>query len=96
MWPRGRYLQAKREKEPCYTMEDERGLPRHREFVIQVHVGDHVTQGVGPSKKLAKRSAAEAMLQLLGYSRPTPQPVKPAIKTGGEVREGIPLKNSPF
>ena len=36
---------------------------------------------MGPNKKLAKRNAAEAMLQLLGYSRPAPQPSKPAIKS---------------
>ena len=49
---------------------------------LQVQVGDHKCTGVGPNKKLAKRSAAEAMLQLLGYSRPSPQPAKPAIKSG--------------
>ncbi len=49
--------------------------------VLQVQVGEHRCTGVGPNKKLAKRSAAEAMLQLLGYSRPAPQPVKPAIKS---------------
>lgn len=43
---------------------------------------------MGQNKKLAKRNAAEGMLQLLGYSRPAPQPAKPAIKTGSnsEVR----------
>lgn len=76
--------QAKKEKEPVYTLVAERGMPRRREFVIQVQVNDQVCTGVGPSKKLAKRNAAEAMLQHLGYSRPSPQPAKPAIKTGGE------------
>ena len=47
-----------------------------------MQVGDQKCTGVGPNKKLAKRSAAEAMLQLLGYSRPSPQPAKPAIKSG--------------
>ena len=28
--------QAKKEKEPVYTLIDERGMPRRREFVIQV------------------------------------------------------------
>jgi len=74
--------QAKKEKEPIYTLVEERGEPRCREFVIQVAVGDHKAQGAGPSKKFAKRNAAEAMLQLLGYSRPTPQPNKPSIKSG--------------
>jgi len=73
--------QAKKEKEPIYTLVAERGLPRRREFVMQVAVGDNICNGVGPNKKLAKRNAAEAMLQLLGYSRPAPQPSKPAIKS---------------
>jgi hypothetical protein len=53
-----------------------------------VSVEDQTCTGVGPNKKLAKRHAAEAMLQLLGYSRPSPQPSKPSIKspTGPEVR----------
>jgi len=36
---------------------------------------------------LAKRHAAEQMLQLLGYSKPTPQPAKPAIKS--EASSGV-------
>lgn len=74
--------QAKKEKEPVYELMAEKGLPRRREFVMQVTVGDQSCTGVGPNKKLAKRNAAEAMLQQLGYSRPAPQPTKPAIKTG--------------
>ncbi|KAB7494042.1 Double-stranded RNA-binding protein Staufen-like protein 2 [Armadillidium nasatum] len=72
--------QAKKEKEPIYTLVAERGVPRRREFVVQVTVGTNSAQGSGPNKKLAKRAAAESMLQLLGYSRPQPQPAKPAIK----------------
>ena len=49
--------------------------------MCQVTVGDKACNASGPNKKLAKRNAAEQMLQLLGYSRPTPQPAKPAIKT---------------
>jgi len=50
-----------------------------------VTVGEKICSGSGPNKKLAKRNAAEQMLQLLGYSRPSPQPTKPAIK----MAEGI-------
>lgn len=75
--------QAKKEKEPVYTLLAERGVPRRREFIMQVTVGSQSAQGSGPNKKLAKRAAAENMLQLLGYSRPQPQPGKPAIKTDG-------------
>lgn len=75
--------QARKEKEPTYTLIAETGMPRRREFVMQVTVGQHSTTGSGPNKKLAKRAAAEALLQLLGYSRPTPQPNKPALKSPG-------------
>ncbi|KAF5901201.1 double-stranded RNA-binding protein Staufen 2 isoform X1, partial [Clarias magur] len=64
--------QAKREKEPEYTLLSERGLPRRREFVMQVKVGEEVTPGTGSNKKVAKRAAAEAMLLHLGYKASTP------------------------
>ncbi|XP_072308538.1 double-stranded RNA-binding protein Staufen homolog 1 isoform X2 [Eucyclogobius newberryi] len=73
--------QAKKEKEPEYAMVTERGLPRRREFVMQVAVAGQSAEGMGPSKKVAKRNAAEKMLELLGYKVPQPQPPKPALKT---------------
>ncbi|XP_068450898.1 double-stranded RNA-binding protein Staufen homolog 1 isoform X1 [Clinocottus analis] len=73
--------QAKKEKEPEYSMVTERGLPRRREFVMQVTVCGETAEGMGPSKKVAKRNAAEKMLELLGYKVPQPQPPKPALKT---------------
>ncbi|KAL4217768.1 Double-stranded RNA-binding protein Staufen 1 [Mactra antiquata] len=76
--------QAQKKKEPIYSLLAERGLPRRREFVMQVQVEEHTCTGVGPNKKLAKRHAAEAMLQLLGYNKPSPQPPKPAIKMQGD------------
>jgi len=45
-------------------------------------VGDNTCTGVGPNKRLAKRSAAEQMLQMLGYCLLAPQPSKPAIRSG--------------
>lgn len=67
--------QAKKEKEPAYTVVSEKGEPRSREFVIQCSLdgGAILTQGIGPNKKTAKRKAAEAMLQQLGYSKPQAQ-----------------------
>lgn len=64
--------QAKKEKEPVYTVVAERGEPRAREFIIQCSLdgGTVTTQGIGPNKKTAKRKAAEAMLTQLGYSKP--------------------------
>lgn len=85
--------QAKREKEPVYTLIEEKGAPRRREFIMEVTVGQHSAQGVGPNKKLAKRAAAETLLTNMGYSKPQPQPAKPSIKTGDkENSEGKPRK----
>ncbi|XP_015250525.1 PREDICTED: double-stranded RNA-binding protein Staufen homolog 2 [Cyprinodon variegatus] len=63
--------QAKKEKEPEYQLLSERGMPRRREFVMQVKVNNEVATGTGPNKKVAKRNAAEAMLLQLGYKAST-------------------------
>ncbi|XP_072489701.1 double-stranded RNA-binding protein Staufen homolog 1 isoform X1 [Notamacropus eugenii] len=73
--------QAKKEKEPEYILLTERGLPRRREFVMQVKVGGHTAEGMGTNKKVAKRNAAENMLEILGFKVPQAQPPKPALKT---------------
>ncbi|CAG0899314.1 unnamed protein product [Cyprideis torosa] len=59
--------QARKEKEPVYTLVAQKGLPRHREFTIQVTVGEFTCMGTGPKKKTAKRVAAEKLLELMGY-----------------------------
>jgi len=79
--------QAKKEKEPVYTLIGERGMPRRREFFIKVEVGSLNAVGSGPNKKVAKRAAAEALLQLTGYSRPSAVPTKPALKVPGEASD---------
>ncbi|XP_006639562.1 double-stranded RNA-binding protein Staufen homolog 1 isoform X1 [Lepisosteus oculatus] len=78
--------QAKKEKEPEYSLVTERGLPRRREFVMQVKVGNQCSEGMGPSKKVAKRNAAEKMLELMGFKVPQPQPPKPALKSDEKVQ----------
>uniref|UniRef100_A0A674MY87 Double-stranded RNA-binding protein Staufen homolog 2 n=1 Tax=Takifugu rubripes TaxID=31033 RepID=A0A674MY87_TAKRU len=65
--------QAKKEKEPEYVLLSERGMPRRREFIMQVKVNNEVATGTGPNKKVAKRNAAEAMLLQLGYKASTVQ-----------------------
>lgn len=60
-------------------------LPR---LPLQVEVGEHKCQGVGPNKKLAKRSAAELMLQQLGYSKASPQPAKPSLRSSDATSGG--------
>lgn len=72
--------QAKKDKEPEYVLITEKGLPRRREFIMQVKVGNHTAEGAGTNKKVAKRKAAENMLNLLGFKVPPPPP-KPALKT---------------
>jgi len=72
--------QAKKEKEPVYTLIEERGLPRKREFVMKVTINGYTTQGRGPNKKLAKRVAAESLLRDLGYFKPALVPGKPVLK----------------
>ncbi|XP_014642841.1 double-stranded RNA-binding protein Staufen homolog 1 isoform X5 [Diceros bicornis minor] len=80
--------QAKKEKEPEYMLLTERGLPRRREFVMQVKVGNHTAEGTGTNKKVAKRNAAENMLEILGFKVPQAQPTKPALKS----EEKTPMK----
>ncbi|CAO1334997.1 unnamed protein product [Diamesa tonsa] len=58
--------QARKEKEPTYTVVDERGSARRREFVIEVSAGGITASGTGPNKKLAKKIAAENLLILMG------------------------------
>uniref|UniRef100_A0A2K5JQP7 Double-stranded RNA-binding protein Staufen homolog 1 n=1 Tax=Colobus angolensis palliatus TaxID=336983 RepID=A0A2K5JQP7_COLAP len=78
--------QAKKEKEPEYMLLTERGLPRRREFVMQVKVGNHTAEGAGTNKKVAKRNAAENMLEILGFKVPQAQPTKPALKSEEKVK----------
>ncbi|CAK7320127.1 Double-stranded RNA-binding protein Staufen homolog 1 [Vulpes lagopus] len=80
--------QAKKEKEPEYMLLTERGVPRRREFVMQVKVGNHTAEGAGTNKKVAKRNAAENMLEILGFKVPQAQPTKPALKS----EEKTPIK----
>ncbi len=53
--------------------------------LTQVSVTGQNAEGMGPSKKVAKRNAAEKMLELLGFKVPQPQPPKPALKTDEKV-----------
>lgn len=64
--------QARKEKEPMYTVIDERGTPRRREFVIEVSAGGMTATGTGPNKKIAKKIAAENLLISMGVM-PAPQ-----------------------
>ncbi|XP_067932832.1 double-stranded RNA-binding protein Staufen homolog 2-like isoform X2 [Watersipora subatra] len=73
--------QANKRKEPVYSLVMEHGLPRRREFIMEVECNEKICQGKGPNKKLAKRNAAEEMLQQMGYSQPFPAPGKSVLKS---------------
>lgn len=53
--------------------------------VVQVKVGNHTAEGTGTNKKVAKRNAAENMLEILGFKVPQAQPTKPALKSEEKV-----------
>lgn len=53
--------QGNKAKDPVYTLVEERGPPRRREFVMEVFAVNQKAVGVGSTKKLAKRQAAESM-----------------------------------
>ncbi|XP_057377966.1 double-stranded RNA-binding protein Staufen homolog 2-like isoform X2 [Daphnia carinata] len=62
--------QARREKEPVFTVLSERGVPRQSpEFVVEVTVGSITATGVGTKKKEAKRAAALKALDALGDTK---------------------------
>lgn len=52
--------QIHKAKDPQYTLITEAGTPRRREFVIEVCAVNQTAQGVGSTKKQAKRKAAES------------------------------------
>ena len=54
--------QAKKEKEPTYTLIEERGVARRREFIIEVAASGKTAIGTGPNKKIAKKIAAESKI----------------------------------
>ncbi|XP_062498193.1 double-stranded RNA-binding protein Staufen homolog 1 isoform X7 [Pezoporus occidentalis] len=56
-------------------------IKKKTKSIVKVKVGVHTAEGMGTNKKVAKRNAAENMLELLGFKIPQPQPPKPALKT---------------
>lgn len=63
----GQILQRRQEQPPVYELLHEKATSHEREFTMQVTVGQHKAKGLGPNKKEAKKKAAEAMLQLIGF-----------------------------
>ncbi|CCD62871.1 DRBM domain-containing protein [Caenorhabditis elegans] len=72
--------QAKSKEHPTFELVAEHGVSKYKEFIIQVKYGDDVQEGKGPNKRLAKRAAAEAMLESIGFVKPLPPPGKSLLK----------------
>uniref|UniRef100_A0AC35F229 DRBM domain-containing protein n=1 Tax=Panagrolaimus sp. PS1159 TaxID=55785 RepID=A0AC35F229_9BILA len=67
-------------KEPVFRLIKEQGQNRYKEFTFEISCRGITLTGSGPNKKLAKRAAAEAMLEHIGYVKPMPQPGKSLLK----------------
>lgn len=72
--------QAKSREHPTFELVAEHGVSKYKEFVICVKYGEETREGKGPNKRLAKRAAAEAMLETIGYVKPLPPPGKSLLK----------------
>ncbi|CAL2052786.1 unnamed protein product [Caenorhabditis brenneri] len=72
--------QAKSREHPTFELVGEHGVSKYKEFVIRVQYGDETREGKGPNKRLAKRAAAEAMLETIGFVKPLPPPGKSLLK----------------
>uniref|UniRef100_A0A8K9UEP9 Double-stranded RNA-binding protein Staufen homolog 1 n=1 Tax=Oncorhynchus mykiss TaxID=8022 RepID=A0A8K9UEP9_ONCMY len=75
---------------PCVEKMQPARIKKKTKSIIKVTVCGQCAEGLGPSKKVAKKNAAEKMLELLGFKVPQPQPHKPALKTD----EKVPLKKN--
>ncbi|KAI6229935.1 hypothetical protein M3Y99_01115300 [Aphelenchoides fujianensis] len=90
-------MQIRKEPEPVFNYLDERGQHRYREFVVEVTCMGITQMGVGPNKKLAKRAAAVAMLDAIGYAKPMPQPGKSLLKKrSSDALGGMPVEIGVF
>lgn len=64
-----RMQQAAKKREPVYSVIEERGQQKRKEFVVEVECNGEKAQGIGSNKKLAKRMAAENYLVKMGYPK---------------------------
>ncbi|GMT03614.1 hypothetical protein PENTCL1PPCAC_25788, partial [Pristionchus entomophagus] len=82
-------LQARGEADPVFEFLGEAGQYKYKQFNVQVVVGDLFAEGAGPNKRLAKRAAAELMLELMGVAKRMPEPGKSLLKRREEDGEGL-------
>lgn len=64
-----RIQQSRKHREPTYTVIEERGQQRRKEFVIEVDASGEKALGIGRTKKQAKRVAAENLLIKMGQMK---------------------------
>lgn len=62
-----RIQQLSKQAEPIYTVVEEHGQGRRKEFVMEVKCDGSLARGSGSSKKIAKQIAAKEMLDQMGY-----------------------------
>lgn len=77
--------QATNGEHPTFELIAEHGVSKFKEFVIQAKYKDMVVEGKGPNKRLAKRAAAEELLDIIGYVKPLPPPGKSLLKKNPDV-----------
>ncbi|KAF1745802.1 hypothetical protein GCK72_022249 [Caenorhabditis remanei] len=84
-------IQSKNQEHPTFELVAEHGASKYKEFVIRVKCGDEMREGRGPNKRLAKRAAAEAMLETIGYVKPLPAPGKSLLKKNMDFQSSEPI-----
>uniref|UniRef100_A0A0N4ZYA9 DRBM domain-containing protein n=1 Tax=Parastrongyloides trichosuri TaxID=131310 RepID=A0A0N4ZYA9_PARTI len=77
-------VQMTKEPDPVFNFIDEKNVFRRREFICEVTWKNFRCEGCGPTKKLSKRAAAEALLEMIGYSKPMKKPGKSLLKNKNE------------
>lgn len=65
------YAQKFYKKYPTFEFVKEQAVGKHRVFIIQATFEDKTLEGRGPSKMIAKRAAAEAILESIGFIKPS-------------------------
>ncbi|XP_048489527.1 double-stranded RNA-binding protein Staufen homolog 2 isoform X4 [Plutella xylostella] len=77
-----------RARSPQYSVVEERGAARRREFVVQCDAAPHKATGHGPNKKTAKRRAAHNVLLAMELGTAT-EPASSATSNNGDASPGV-------
>lgn len=85
-----RMQQATKKAEPVYSVIEERGHRKGKEFIIEVECNGLKAQGTGPNKKVAKRMAAKNYLVMIGVDKEDSSP--PAAGNGSKAPRKVSFK----